>query len=257
MTFADRSRDGFEMEVERAALADALHQAGKNIVAEKLFIEAENMQKKRQPETPWLYPMPGFHFCDLLLSNGKYQEVLERTRTTVKYENEGWYTLSTIALDKLTIGKALMLQAVHNNSSDFSGAADYLIQAVDGLREAGQQDNLPRGLLARATIFRYQRDFLKSWADLDEAWEIAEYGQMRLHLTDYHLEACRNIRDQLANNNYQIIEDGETLNLTKEEMQAKFQEHFKEAERLVKETGYHRRDKEIKDLRITISDLRF
>jgi hypothetical protein len=31
-------------------------------------------------------------------------------------------------------------------------------------------------------------------------------------------------------------------------MQAKFQEHFKEADRLVKETGYHRRDAEIEEL---------
>ncbi len=50
--------------------------------------------------------------------------------------------------------------------------------------------------------------------------------------------------------------NGETLRLNKEEMQAKFQGHFKEAERLVKGTGYHRRDGEVEDLRITISDFR-
>ena len=53
-----------------------------------------------------------------------------------------------------------------------------------------------------------------------------------------------------ASKDYQIIEDGETLSLSKEEMQARFQEHFKEAERLVKETGYHRRDKELKELKM-------
>ena len=90
---------------------------------------------------------------------------------------------------------------------------------------------------------------------------------MRLHLTDYHLEACRNIREQSAKHppkrgrtfrtadlrlsakSYQIIENGETLSLTKEEMQARFQEHFKEAERLIEETGYHRRDGELEELR--------
>ena len=40
---------------------------------------------------------------------------------------------------------------------------------------------------------------------------------------------------------YQIIEDGETLSLSKKEMKEKFQEHFKKAKRLVKETGYHRK----------------
>ena len=47
---------------------------------------------------------------------------------------------------------------------------------------------------------------------------------------------------------YQIIEDGQTLSLTKEQMQTKFQEHFKEADWLVQETGYHRRDAELEEL---------
>jgi len=81
---------------------------------------------------------------------------------------------------------------------------------------------------------------------------------MRLHLTDYHLEACRLIRSQLSGvssqkkaKSYEVIENGENLSLTLEAMQAQFQEHFKEAERLVKETGYHRRDGELNELRIT------
>ncbi|MFC1793300.1 TIR domain-containing protein [Planctomycetota bacterium] len=257
VTFADRSGDGFHMESKRTTHADALHQAGKNRVAEKLFIETENMQKKRRPEYLYLYlySLWGFRFCDLLLSMGKYQEVLERARITVKIANKLSHLLS-IALDKLTIGKVLMLQAVEDNSSDpstllrtgFSEAEAYLNQAVDGLREAGVQDQLPHGLFARAVLFRHKEDFLKSWADLDEAREIAEYGQMKLHLTDYHLEACRNIKAQLSLKDFQIIEDGQTLSLTKEKMQAKFQEHFKEAERLVQETGYHRRDGEVEEL---------
>ena len=46
-----------------------------------------------------------------------------------------------------------------------------------------------------------------------------------------------------------VIENGETLRLIKEEMQAMFQAHFAEAERLVKETGYHRWDVEIEEIR--------
>ena len=270
VTFADRSGDGFEMEGDRTTHADALHQAGKSKAAEKLFIEAENMQKKRVAGFPYLCSLQGFRFCDLLLSMGKYQEVLERARTTLKrMQNDPNAPLLTVVVDKLSIGKALMLQAV-DKSSSFPEALDYLKQAVDGLREAGTQQYLPRGLLARATLSRHQRDFLKSWADLDEAREIAEYGQMRLHLTDYHLEACRNIRKQLTvrqkdggsptsspqptAKDYQIIENGEILSLTKEGMQGRFEEHFKEAERLVEETGYHRRDGELEELRTSIAE---
>ena len=254
VTFADRSGDGFMKEASRIVHADALHQAGKNKAAEKLFIEAEELQQKSEPESPWLYSVQGFHFCDLLLSVGKYREVVERARATIKFaERNNW--LLDIALDKLTIGKALMLQSIENNSSDFNDAVQYLNQAVDGLRESGSQHHLPRGLFAHATLSRIQKDFRKSWADLDEAREIAEYGQMRLHLTDYHLEACRNINAQLSMINdqlsvFEIVENGETLSLTKEEMHARFQEHFKEAQRLVKETGYHRRDGELEELKV-------
>ncbi len=249
MAFADRGEDDFWKSAFRTTHADALHQAGKNRVAEKLFIEAENMQKERQPEYPWLYSLWGFRFCDLLLSMGKYQEVLARAKKALDIVLGGSRNLNDIALIKLSIGKTLMLQSIDNHSSCFSEAEDYLNQAVDGLREAGAQEFIIKGLLQRSTLLRHQKDFLKSWADLDEAREIAEYGQMRLHLTDYHLEACRNIRDQMADSDYQIIDDGETLSLTKEEMQLKFQEHFKEAERLVQETGYHRRDGELDDLK--------
>jgi len=248
VTFADRCGNGCEMESDRATYADGLHQAGKDKAAKKLFTKAENMQKKNQPEYPWLYSLPGFQFCDLLLSRGKYQAVLERARTTIKWVK---YLLS-IALDKLSIGKALMLQAVDNNSVGFDEAEDYLNQAVDGLRESGYQYYLPLGIFARATLLRHQKDFLKSWADLDEAREIAEYGQMRLFLTDYHLEAARLIKAQLENGRtkkkFTIIEDGIEKNVSKEEMGMLYKQHVAKAGELIGETGYHRRDRELEEL---------
>jgi len=79
---------------------------------------------------------------------------------------------------------------------------------------------------------------------------------MRLHLTDYHLEAARVIKAQLSvvsgqqsAEDYQVIENGIELSLTKKQMQARFRQHFKAAERLINETGYHRRDGELEELR--------
>lgn len=37
--------------------------------------------------------------------------------------------------------------------------------------------------------------------------------------------------------------------LTKEQMEEKFKEFLKKAERLIKETGYHRRDEELRELK--------
>jgi hypothetical protein len=70
-------------------------------------------------------------------------------------------------------------------------AAEWLNQAVDGLREAGVEDYLPRGLLARAACRRWAAHFPAAEQDLRECEEIAWRGGMRLHLIDCHLEAAR------------------------------------------------------------------
>jgi hypothetical protein len=246
VTFADRSGDEWQKIGRRTIFAKVLHQFGDFVKSKTIFNDAESIIHKAG--YTYLFASWGFYFNDLLLDEGEYGEVIKRTQITKQHAISSGQLID-VPFENLSFGKALMLQSVNNKSYDFSEAEHCLNQAVDGLRVSGQQDKISSGLLVRGTLFRNQKDFSKSWTDIDEAREIAEYGQMRLCLTDYHLEACRNIRDQLANEDYQIIEDGETITLTKEEMQEKFQEHFKEAERLVNETGYHRRDKDIEDLR--------
>ena len=56
---------------------------------------------------------------------------------------------------------------------------------------------LPSALIARATFDRALGK-LQGAIDLAEAYEIAARGQMRLHLTDYHLESARLQLTQLA-----------------------------------------------------------
>ncbi|WP_107803241.1 hypothetical protein [Nitrosomonas oligotropha] len=55
-------------------------------------------------------------------------------------------------------------------------------------------DDLPRGLLTRAWLrfLEGKRTGPESaQADLDEAWEIAERGPMRLYMADIHLHRAR------------------------------------------------------------------
>ncbi|NIM11593.1 MAG: hypothetical protein GTO45_05820 [Candidatus Aminicenantes bacterium] len=108
-------------------------------------------------------------------------------------------------------------------------AANLLDKAVEGLRKAGSQDDLPYGLLARAKFFRWQRQYDRAWADLNEAKEIAGTGSMYLHLCDYHLEAGR-----------LCLAEGKT---------EEADHHFSMAKKMIEETGYHRRDKEVERLR--------
>ncbi len=72
-----------------------------------------------------------------------------------------------------------------------SNDLEQLSQAVDSLREAGTQDELPRGLLARSELHRLRGDFELAQRDLEEAMAIAERGGMGLHQADCHLEYAR------------------------------------------------------------------
>ena len=135
------------------------------------------------------------------------------------HEKERW--LLDVALDHLSLGRA------HQPGS--AEAADHLDLAVSGLRRAGFLTHLASGLLARAAHFRHTRDFDKSQHDLDEVRILATRCGMRLHLTDYHLEQARLLLMQ------QRPEDAGA--------------HYESAKKLVEETGYHRRDPEIAELK--------
>ncbi len=130
----DKSGDASWQMVMRTALADALHQAGSQSKAESLFREAEGMQKEDQPEYPMMYALQGFRYCDLLLSQGKYQEVLSRALQTLEWAKAGGGSLLSIALEYLSLGRAHLLQTLHEGGQDFTQAKEHLNQAVDRLR---------------------------------------------------------------------------------------------------------------------------
>ncbi|MGB3460217.1 MAG: TIR domain-containing protein [Halobacteriota archaeon] len=226
---ADRSGDAFQRMDKRTAMADALHQAGRQSEAEYLFRKAEEMQKDRQPK-PTMYSLPGFRYCDLLLSQGKYQEVLSRASETIKIAKtlSGSLSLWDIALDYLSLGRGHLLHALQEDSLDFTQAAEHLNQAVDGLRQSGSQDHLPRGLLARAELYRVKGEFERVQHDIKEAMTIAERGEMGLHQADCHLEYARL---------YLAMRDKDRA-----------REHLAIARKMVEQMGYHRRDHEVKEL---------
>ncbi len=222
--YADESSDSFWRQSSRAWLADREHHAGELSKAEKLFNKAEEMQKRRQQAYHNLYSLPGFQFCDLLLSVGQYKEVEVRVKKLFEWRNPA-DTLLDIGLEKLSMGRAYLVQAILEKADDYAKAKNFLNQAVDGLRQAGTQHHIPQGLFARAKLHRYQRNWYKAWADLQEAREIAERGQMNLWLADYHLEAARLCLAQ--GNSPEARED------------------YEEAAKRVDNMGYHRRDPEL------------
>jgi len=140
-------------------------------------------------------------------------------------------------LGRVALYEAVLDQsAIENRQSKIERAREQLIAAVDGLRRAGTMDHLPRGLLSRAWLRFLEGDPSTGStsspqagsgqaldgvrADLDEAWEIAERGPMRLHMADIHLYRARLFHDK--------------------ESPAK-------AAQLIKQCGYWRRKEELAD----------
>src|SRR5262249_22545729 len=119
-------------------------------------------------------------------------------------------------------------QSQQEGTGDYTHAADLLKRAVEGLRQAGTQHHLPRGLLARAELHRLIGDFPRAQADLNEAQRIAERGEMGLHLCDCHLERAR-----------LCLALGDRV-------QAR--EHWAAAKAMIEQTGYHRRDKDVAEI---------
>ncbi len=121
-----------------------------------------------------------------------------------------------------------MLKAQQERTSDFAKTTEHINDAVDGLRQAGQQQELPRGLLARAALYRVRGEFERARRDLDEAMSIAERGQMGLFQVDAHLGYAR------------------LYLATADEPEAR--ERLGTAKEMVGRMGYHRRDGEVAEL---------
>ncbi|MEE8583955.1 MAG: hypothetical protein V3T83_03790, partial [Acidobacteriota bacterium] len=253
---ADRSKDAFEKRSKRTALADGLHQCGDLAQARSLFQQAEQMLKKEQPQDPLLYSLAGFRYCDLLLGGcealawtppapqpesapsrpqalTRCREVRERAAQTLELMIQQEWLLD-IALDHLTLGRTFLLEAVLEAPSPdlLSPAQHHLDRAVTGLREAGQQNHMPRGLITRAQLRRVQlqqtRDETfaqQAQQDLNEAAQIASRGPMPLFQADIHLEQSR-----LHHAQGNLDAARQALSQVRE---------------LIQKHGYHRRDAEL------------
>ena len=247
----------------RTTLADALHQAGRRAEAETRFREAEQMQEEDQPDYPLLYSLRGFRYCDLLLAAperaawqqmqrsevggqrselvGACRAVAQRAAQTLKWvRRRPGTSLLDFALDHLTLGRAALYEAILTQSAIGNWQSE-IDQAVAGLRRAGTQDDFPTASSpapgcgvspARAPVPT------SAQADLDEAWDIAERGPMRLFLADIHLYRARLF----------FREEHYPWQSPQEDLAA--------AARLIEQCGYGRRKEELADAEAAIGRAR-
>jgi hypothetical protein len=263
VTYADCSRDTDERIKQRAKQACARHQAGRRTEAAVRFREAEHMLAERmqadnQPSYPLLYRVMGFQYCDLLLAeaehaawqlgNVKSEEqkaklieashaVSQRATQTLKWAETCQTDSFSVPLDRLTLGRAALYVAIlESANSQFLTASSHIDAAVIGLRP-GDIEFFVQALLTRAwlrglTGARTGPESARS--DLDEAWEIAERGPMKLFLADIHLYRARLF----------FREPSDPWTSPQDDLAA--------AEKLIGACGYHRRDGELADAKQAI-----
>ena len=161
------------------------------------------------------------------------KEVHERADFGLQVAKASGHALLTFALFRLVQGRA-HLGLAWTSGTDLPEAAKHLTQAVDGLRESGQEDDIPRGLLARSILRRLraarsgptaQADLTAAAKDLQDAQDLAERGHMQLFEADAHLEWTRL---HLQTGCFDTA-----------------RRHFETARDLVEKTGYGRRDREV------------
>jgi tetratricopeptide (TPR) repeat protein len=202
--------------LEEFQKAEELHQSGQVRGALALFQKAEALHAETVPDAPRFSSVWGYYYCDLLLGMGQTQNVVERASNALQlYEKYDHTAPLDLALDHLTLGRAytalsaltkpgnqkprgrlaslmgLWTAKGKTDGNPAGQAQTHLDEALNGLRRAGAEEFLVRGLLARAAFWRTEGVHAAASDDLDAALDIISRGEMRLPLADFHLEAAR------------------------------------------------------------------
>lgn len=258
--YADKSGEPDMRCNSRATLGDALHQMGKRSDALQLFEQAEAIQSEDESGRDMLHGNIGFRYSDMLLSEAECMawnvslcncpqrefsalhshcsDVIERSKKTTEWADG----LLEIALEHLAVTRAkwyqllFQIRAESSMNSVLDGTAvplsilNDIDRAVDKLVDSANMDEIPRGLLTRAWIRHFANDDDGSIADLEEVKELAGHGKMLLYEADMHLTRVRLFGRPSRSGVYPWQSSDHDL---------------AEAQRLIKECGYRRRDEEI------------
>lgn len=226
LDFARKSEKQEQIMKRLTTLATTYHQAGDVPEAARLFAEAEELQRERQPQCPYLYSLRGFQYCGLLLDQRKWAEVQDRAKYGLEIAKDNNWLLD-IALDSISLGRTALLAAA--GGDDWTGAEKLLTEAVEGLLQAGHEDYILLGLLARAELWRHKKEnFPKAEKDLADVLASAKRMGTRLLEAD----ACLG---------FAWLRKAE-----KKEPEAR--DYLERARKLIDDTGYHRRDGELAEL---------
>lgn len=216
-----------DIDYDQAILGEILHQRGLVDEAEELFERSINTELPDDTRERRFKVRQNYRLCEFLLDTNRASLAYQISETFLSGMSEKEPFIS--------IGLMMLVHSMASFRIDPVGQIKGVILQVDdctvNLEKSGQQYLLPKPYLFRAKVHRLAGDYPSAKSDLNKSIEIAE-PSMRLHLADYHLESARL---QIAMGD---------MELTKE--------HYEAAKKLIEETGYHRRDGELEDLRLTL-----
>lgn len=195
MHYAFKSTDTWMPIGFKGSLADALHRLGNFDSARKYFQEAEEYQKSEYDGELSLYGLPGYQYCDFLLTIGDFEQVIKRAKTAIENSPDKKRP-ANIALNELSLARAYLGQFISGNLDDskFGFVSEQIEKAINSLKETGRQDKLPIAFLTRAAFARTigGKETLKNAeADLRHALELATDSNAELQKLEVLLEQIR------------------------------------------------------------------
>lgn len=234
ITRADLRRELFYRVANRASLGQVLHYLGHWDPAHSAFEEAESLQAGSNPDFPWLSSYPSFHYCELLLDQGQYEDVVDRANRGLSLPHRR-YPLLDEASDRLSRATALLrLSQRSGDRSLVHQAATDVEMAVERCQKAGIRYLTLHSMLVRAELSRVSGAPDRARMDLEKTVFVARRYGMRLHEIEGHLEIARLLQAE-----------GE---------RGKAGEHSERAKWLIEETNYHRRDRQLADIERSLAD---
>ena len=194
--------------------------------------KGEDRSQQDQAAEPALSLGNNYRFCDWLLDRrNNSEEVIRRVKRTRAKERQDEDTRGAFArgFRAIILGRAFAQRKQHG---DKERAERLLRHSVKELRNAARDDFMPRALLELTRVLDSQDEIRTR---LDEAWEIAERGYMKLHMADILLYRARlfgSLKCEVRSVKYPW-----------ESLQA----DLAAARKLIEQCGYHRRDEELAD----------